>query len=89
MNLARRVGLRGLPLMAVGLWLTLSMTEPASAYVGPGAGLTLIGSVVAVAAAALLALVGLVLFPIRLAMKKARQAKADREQAAMPDIDPT
>lgn len=48
------------------------LPTPASAYVGPGAGLTVIGSLVAVVAAVLIALVGLVLFPIRLALKKLR-----------------
>jgi hypothetical protein len=59
--------------------LVSSLATPAFAYVGPGAGLTLIGSLLAVVAAAALAIIGLVMFPIRLAMKKARQAKLARE----------
>lgn len=48
----------------------------ASAYVGPGAGLTFIASLVAVGAAAVIMIVGLVAFPIRMMMKKARQRRA-------------
>jgi len=68
----------------------VSAATPAMAYVGPGAGLTLIGSLVAVVAAAVLALLGLVLFPIRMALKSLRAAKEAREQAAaVPDVDPS
>jgi hypothetical protein len=52
------------------------VVEPASAYVGPGAGLALIGSVVAVGAAVLIAVVALVLFPLRMAIKAARRRSA-------------
>lgn len=62
--------------LAVALAAGLLTPSLAWAYVGPGAGLTVIGSLVAVAAAVLIALVGLVLFPVRLLMKKMRAAKA-------------
>jgi len=60
------------------LALALSLPTPAAAYVGPGAGLTVIGSLVAVIAAVLIALMGLVLFPLRLLMKKMRAGKASK-----------
>lgn len=58
------------------LLIAAGVVEPASAYVGPGAGLALIGSVVAVAAAVLIAVVALVLFPLRMAIKAARRRAA-------------
>ena len=63
---------------AVAIMIVCLSADPAAAYVGPGAGLTLIGSVVAIVAAVLIALVGLVLFPLRLLMKKIKAAKAQQ-----------
>lgn len=51
----------------------------AFAYVGPGAGLGMVGSLVAVLGAMLVALVGLVVLPVRLLLKR-RRAKAAGEQ---------
>lgn len=48
---------------------------PAMAYVGPGAGLTLVGSLVALIVAGAVVLAGLVLFPLRMALKRRRAAK--------------
>ena len=49
----------------------------ASAYVGPGAGLAMIGSLAAVVFAVLAAVVGLVLLPLRILIKalKAREGR--------------
>ena len=64
--------LRRLPeLLAITILLAPSA---ALAYVGPGAGLSMIGSLLAVVGAVLLALVGLVLFPVRLLVKRRRAA---------------
>jgi hypothetical protein len=46
----------------------------ATAYMGPGAGLGMLGSLVAVVAALAVAAVGLVLLPLRIIMKKRRKA---------------
>ncbi len=46
-------------------FLTVLSASPALAYVGPGAGLTAIGTVLALVAALLLAIVGFVWYPIR------------------------
>ena len=54
----------------------LLVPSAALAYVGPGAGLSMIGSLLAVAGALLLAVLGLVLFPVRLLMKRRRTAAA-------------
>ncbi len=71
------------PLRAAGalavLILVAGLPSTAAAYVGPGAGLTFIASLLAIGAAALIMIVGLVAFPIRLMMKAARKK---REAAA-------
>jgi hypothetical protein len=48
----------------------------AHAYVGPGAGITAIGSLIALVSAVLLAIVGFLWFPIK-RMMRARAAKAN------------
>ena len=53
-----------------------TMSAAAFAYVGPGAGLGLIGSLFAVIAVFILALVGLVVFPLRVIMKRRRKSAA-------------
>ena len=50
----------------------------AQAYVGPGAGVGMIGSLLAVLGAVLLAIVGLILWPLR--MLKKRRHKKDSSQ---------
>lgn len=57
------------------------MPVAAQAYVGPGAGLTAIGTMIALVAAVLLAVVGFVWYPVKRMMRK-RKAKAG------PDITP-
>lgn len=52
------------------------MPAAAQAYVGPGAGLTAIGTLIALFAAMLLALVGFVWYPIK-RMRRARKAKTE------------
>lgn len=52
------------------------MPAAAQAYVGPGAGLTAIGTMVALFAALVLAVVGFVWYPVK-RMLRARKAKAD------------
>ncbi|WP_208454439.1 hypothetical protein [Jannaschia marina] len=58
-----------LPALAVVL-----MPVAAHAYVGPGAGLTAIGTMIALLAALVLALVGFVWYPIK-RMRRARKEK--------------
>lgn len=48
----------------------------AAAYMGPGAGLGMLGSLVAVIAAVALAALGLVLLPVRMILKRRRKAQA-------------
>ncbi len=52
----------------------LLIAGPAAAYMGPGAGLGMIGSLVAVIGAVLIALLGIVILPVRMILKKRRKA---------------
>jgi hypothetical protein len=52
----------------------LLIAAPAAAYMGPGAGLGMIGSLVAVIGAVLIALLGIVILPVRMILKKRRKA---------------
>ena len=58
------------------------MPLAAHAYVGPGAGVGMIGSLLAVLGVVLLAIVGLILWPLRM-MRKRRQGKGG-SQAERP-----
>lgn len=50
--------------------VSILYTAPALAYVGPGAGLTVIGSILAIFAAIFLAIAGFVWYPIRRMIRK-------------------
>jgi hypothetical protein len=69
--------------LAVGLVLAVGIIGPASAYVGPGAGLTAIGVVVAMIATVFLAVVGFVWYPVKRFLRKRRPPwkSGDREGA--------
>lgn len=63
-------------------WVALSAMlapVPALAYIGPGAGLGVIGTVVALIGAVLLAIVGFVWYPVKRMLKK-RKAGAEANQ---------
>jgi hypothetical protein len=49
------------------------IATPAFAYMGPGAGLGMLGSLVAVIGAVLIAVFGILVLPIRMIMKKRKQ----------------
>jgi hypothetical protein len=49
------------------------LATSANAYMGPGAGLGMLGSVVAVIGAVLIAVFGILVLPIRMIMKKRRK----------------
>jgi hypothetical protein len=68
----RRLAL--LPLLAA----LLAVPAPAWAYVGPGAGLSAIGSLLALVAALVLAVVGFVWYPVKRVM---RRRDAERNDA--------
>jgi len=52
---------------------TMLAAGPALAYLGPGAGLGMLGSLVAVIGAVLLAIFGLLILPVRMILKKRRR----------------
>lgn len=59
----------------LGFFVAALLTAgPAAAYMGPGAGLGMIGSLVAVIGAVLIALLGIVILPVRMILKKRRKA---------------
>jgi uncharacterized membrane protein YidH (DUF202 family) len=71
--------LKALPLVAVPLVVaaaTLVLPDPALAYVGPGAGLTAIGTVLALLGALCLALVGFVWYPVKRLMRRRPEDRA-------------
>lgn len=61
------------------LMLLCLNAEPALAYVGPGAGLTFIGSLVALVSAVLAGIFGFVWFPIK-RLLRARKKKQDGDR---------
>jgi len=54
--------------------LSIAVTNDALAYIGPGAGLASIGSLVVVVGVIFLALLGLVVFPLQILMKRRRNS---------------
>jgi hypothetical protein len=46
---------------------------PALAYMGPGAGLGMLGSLIAVIGAVILAVLGILILPVRMLLKKRRK----------------
>jgi hypothetical protein len=67
-----------MPQLLAALMVLVLVPSLAHAYVGPGAGITAIGSLIALASAVLLAIVGFVWFPI----KRMLRARATRTDAA-------
>jgi hypothetical protein len=53
------------------------LTEPAAAYIGPGAGLSGIGALLAVVAAVSVAVFGFIWYPIKRLLRKGRTGTED------------
>lgn len=62
-------------LLLPALALACLSATPAAAYVGPGVGLTAIGTMVAVIAVLVLAVVGFVWYPLKRMMRKSSDGK--------------
>lgn len=60
-------------LLLAALFASLAAASPALAYMGPGAGLGMLGSFFALVGAALIALFGLLILPVRLLLKWLRR----------------
>jgi hypothetical protein len=73
---ARVIG--GLALLVV--WL--SMPSTAEAYIGPGAGISVIGTVIAFFAAIVFAIVGFVWYPVKRLRAARRARRENKEQGA-------
>lgn len=63
-------------LAGAGALLALLLAAPAQAYVGPGAGLSLLGALWAVVVAVFAALFFVVMWPLRRMMKRRQAAQA-------------
>ncbi len=57
-------------LVVPGLLLSLTVASPAAAYIGPGAGLSAIGTIAALVGAVLLLLVGFVWYPMKRLLRR-------------------
>ena len=67
---------RKLPWVAAIVIAVLSlMPDPAAAYIGPGAGLTAIGTVLALVGAIILAIFGFVWYPIKRYLRKRKDSR--------------
>ena len=60
------------------LFVFATIAAPAYAYMGPGAGLGMLGSLVAVIGAVLLAVFGILVLPVRMILKRRRKAAAEK-----------
>lgn len=76
----------GLKASLAAALLLAAMAGSAEAYVGPGAGLSAIGSLVALVGAVVVAMFGFVWFPVKRLLKNMRKAEP---QPAAADADPT
>lgn len=54
----------------------LLFSLPAAAYIGPGAGISVLGSLLGILATIIVAIGAVVMWPLRKALKKRRQASA-------------
>ena len=66
--------------LAMATTILLTSPESAAAYVGPGAGLTVIGAALALVGSVVLAIVGFIWYP----MKRIFRALAKRDRSARP-----
>jgi hypothetical protein len=71
---ARSDGAKEAWVAVLALSVVLGWSEPAQAYVGPGAGISMLGALGAVIVAILFALVGVVWWPIRTLRRRRKQA---------------
>ena len=73
---------RFLSLVALGLAVTLSDT--AFAYMGPGSGLSVLGTAIALIGGILLAIVGFVWYPVKRMLRKKKPAPETTSDTAEP-----
>jgi hypothetical protein len=78
---------RVVPLLMLPVVLLIASTGEANAYIGPGAGLSAIGSVVSVVSAMLLAVAGFVWYPLKRLLRR-RRPRPPASAAVDPRINP-
>jgi hypothetical protein len=78
--------MRGMVAIALGLSL---LATPAFAYIGPGAGITVLGALWGVVVAVVLAVAAVILWPLRVLFRRRRRkpALATDLEAAVPATD--
>jgi len=64
--------------------MSLCLLNALVAYIGPGAGLGLVGALIAVVSAIMAALFFVVLWPIRMMMRKAKAGSQQSPPSAVP-----
>ncbi|MCK4910646.1 MAG: hypothetical protein KAR83_03340 [Thermodesulfovibrionales bacterium] len=72
---------------ALAVFVVMVFAGVASAYVGPGPGITLIGSMFAVIAAVLLAIFSILFWPVRAFMRKMKKEKKSSENVTIVEPD--
>lgn len=60
----------------------LLLSTPAMAYIGPGAGISVLGSLLGILATIVIAIAAIVMWPLRKVLKKRRQAAAGEAETA-------
>jgi hypothetical protein len=70
-------------LVSLAVAIAIMAPDAANAYVGPGAGLGMIGSLIAVVGAVLVAILGLFILPFRMLSKRRRAKARDVPEAAV------
>lgn len=73
-----RLAARGTAVLVVLLGLSVLTPLEAQAYVGPGAGITAIGSLLALIAGVLFAIVGFVWYPIKRMRRRRREKQLEQ-----------
>ena len=63
------------------------MTETAFAYIGPGAGLTVIGTVIALIGTVVLAIVGFIWYPIKRMRARSARKSSDTQEKTSDESD--
>jgi hypothetical protein len=84
-----RFNTRQAALLAVGASAAVLAASPAFAYVGPGAGLTLLGALWGLILAVVVSVGFILLWPIRRMMRRNRQVGPTGDQQEAEDDDPT
>lgn len=64
--------------------LLLATPNVAEAYIGPGAGLSAIGTIIALVGAILLAVVGFVWYPVKRVLRKRAERRAKAQKTDKP-----